>query len=585
MNNLFGKIFVRFILITLIIIIILGFSLIYFFKNFYFSRKENEIVQNSQVLSEHLNKALIDKKSDRMAIWLESIARINSGQAWVINRDGELVTSYPEISNEGAQIDLEEYDNIFSDQVISRRVESGYFDRPMLLVGMPLEDNKEYGLLIFTSVAGINSTINHVRKLMIYSSLISVFLALIAAYTWSRSLSKPLQKMSKTAMQLSNGNFGQTVEVDEEDEIGTLAESLNYMSSTLKNTINDLTEEKNKLQHVLAGMEEGVLAVNSLGEVVLVNRAAQNFLNINTGKPVGKDLFSITEDKQIINMYSTTLDNKRVIKDEFTYSGNGKKRRALLHCNPIYDEDDNFWGVVGLFQDITERWRFEQLQQDFVANVSHELKAPLSSIRGAGEVLLDDIIDKPEKKREYLAMILDETNRLENLVNKILNLSELDTKRTKIKLESVNVEEIINEVTRIFTRSIEDGKFNFEQVFPAEAIKAKGNKTKLKQVLLNLLDNAVKFSEEGGKIILGAESKNKRVKFWVKDEGQGIPLDEQENIWTRFYKVEKAHTPGESGSGLGLSIVKQIIEESDGEVFVDSEPGEGTIIGFYLPEV
>ncbi|MFW5787906.1 MAG: ATP-binding protein [Halanaerobiales bacterium] len=585
MNNLFGKIFVRFILITLIIIIILGFSLIYFFKNFYFSRKENEIVQNSQVLSEHLNKALIDKKSDRMAIWLESIARINSGQAWVINRDGELVTSYPEISNEGAQIDLEEYDNIFSDQVISRRVESGYFDRPMLLVGMPLEDNKEYGLLIFTSVAGINSTINHVRKLMIYSSLISVFLALIAAYTWSRSLSKPLQKMSKTAMQLSNGNFGQTVEVDEEDEIGTLAESLNYMSSTLKNTINDLTEEKNKLQHVLAGMEEGVLAVNSLGEVVLVNRAAQNFLNINTGKPVGKDLFSITEDKKIINMYSTTLDNKRVIKDEFTYSGNGKKRRALLHCNPIYDEDDNFWGVVGLFQDITERWRFEQLQQDFVANVSHELKAPLSSIRGAGEVLLDDIIDKPEKKREYLAMILDETNRLENLVNKILNLSELDTKRTKIKLESVNVEEIINEVTRIFTRSIEDGKFNFEQVFPAEAIKAKGNKTKLKQVLLNLLDNAVKFSEEGGKIILGAESKNKRVKFWVKDEGQGIPLDEQENIWTRFYKVEKAHTPGESGSGLGLSIVKQIIEESDGEVFVDSEPGEGTIIGFYLPEV
>ncbi|MFW6389707.1 MAG: ATP-binding protein [Halanaerobiales bacterium] len=589
MKTLFGKLLFRFILITLIIIIIMGFSLIFFFKGFYFSIKEKEIINNSQIVLTHLSQAILKMDIQSVNNWLQVIARQNNGQAWLINKDGYLVTSYPQIEHDDSRIQFDTYKEIFEGNVITQRVESSYFERPMLLIGIPLLkiDDSKYGLMVFSSVAGINSTIAHVQRIMIYSSLGAIFLALIISYTWSKSLSNPLKKMSKVALELSNGDFKNKIEVPSKDdtEVGQLANSINYMSSKLKTTIDELIKERNKLKHVLTGMEEGVLAIDKNKGIILINNSARELLNILKEKPVGSKLTKLVKNEDITELILESLEKEKIIQDEFLIKKNNIQKRVLIHCTPLYNERKQLWGVVILFQDISERWRFEQLQKDFVANVSHELKAPLSSIKGAGEILLDKVVAAPDKQEEYLDMIVEETDRLEELVNNILLLSKLDEDIPEYKKEKINANELLQKVSKIFKKTIETKDYRLKTVLPEKQLFIKGSEDRLIQVMLNLLDNACKFSDNEGVIELGVMLVKNEVKFWVTDKGKGIPENELENIWERFYKVDKAHTRDKNGSGLGLSIVKNIIEKNGGRVFVESKLEYGSTFGFYLPKV
>lgn len=586
MNTLFSKFLIRFILIALIIIIILGFSMIYFFENFYFERKEREIISNSRSVSGFLSQALVRGNQQQLGNWLEILSEINDGVAMLIDEEGVLQMSYPLITEEGNRIDFPRREEISKGNVISSRIEGEYFERPMLLIGTPLaQEEQTYGLLVLTPVAGINQTVNQVQRMMLYSSFIAILLGLIVAYTWSKSLANPLKKMSQVAFRLSNGEFGETVSVQEENEIGTLAESLNYMSKTLKRTVENLTEERNKLRYILTGMEEGVITVNQEGKIILVNSSARKLFDLE--KNIENDsLETCFNHDEIIQLLQKSYQQQTEAKQEMFVkpnNNNGTKKRILIHCTPIYIEEE-FFGVVALVQDISRRWRFEQLQKDFVANVSHELKAPLSSIRGAGEVLQDDVIKDPEMKDEYLDIILKETDRLEDLVNNILDLSELEGREANYNVKQIEVSHLISRVAKIFRKKITNQPGSLNIYLPErEDIFVKAEEKRLKQVLFNLLDNAFKFSSGQSEVDLGVELEKDMVNFWVKDRGIGIPPEEQDNIWERFYKVDKAHTPDDGGSGLGLAIVKQIIEKYGGEVYVKSEPGQGSIFGFYLP--
>ncbi|MEJ6951057.1 HAMP domain-containing sensor histidine kinase [Natronospora cellulosivora (SeqCode)] len=583
MKTLFSKLLIRFILIIMIVIFIFGFSLIYMFRGIYFSNQEDEIINNSQVILPYLSQAIAQR--DNMAIhsWLDILARQNAGQAWIIDREGNLILSSPSIAVEGSIVNFDLYREIFTQaNIITQRVEFGYFERPMLVIGLPIiEDNiPEYALLVFTSVAGLNSTVIQVQRMMLYSSILAIILALIVAYSWSKSLSNPLKKMSKIAIELSNGEFGKTIPIEEKNEIGTLAESINYMSKKLELTIKNLVEERNKLEYILTGMEEGVLAINNKKQIVLVNNSASYFLGIKDKDFEGKIYKKYIKNSDLSNLLESVVEKKEAQSIEINIDQNGKKERILIHCSPIYISND-LWGVVALLQDISERWRFEQLQKDFVANVSHELKAPLSSIRGAGEILLDKVVVEPEKQEEYLQMIIEEINRLEKMLNKVLDLSELDAhiNYNKSKLE---VNKLVIKVKNVFVKIIND-EYKLILNLPEEPLFVKANKERLEQVLLNYLDNAYKFST-GGIIELGVCEEAEEIKIWVKDEGKGITEENLEDIWQRFYKVDKARTPDEGGSGLGLSIVKQIVEENHGRVFVESKEGRGSIFGLYLPK-
>ncbi len=569
---------------------ILGLATIYFFDDFYFSKTETDIVNNSQVLNQALYNSIIEDDEDMVQNSLQLVAEINSGQAWLINEEGLMIDSHPYLETQDSNIRFLNAEQIFEGNIISQRVEPRHFERPMLLIGMPVRqmDNVVAGLLVFTSVEGINSTVRQVRQLMVYSSLIAILLGIFLAYSWSKSLASPLQNMSQVVTELEKGDYGRQIELNDDDaskEINNLKNSFNSLSLNLKESITDLTRERNKLKYILTGMEEGVLAVDKSEDVIVINDALNRIFYVSKNS-VGKNYKKLNIPQQVKDSIETALKNKKSIKEEFTLAKdmnkNKSSRRIILRCNPIIMREE-VWGIVILFQDISDRWRFEKLQQDFVANVSHELKAPLSSIKGSAEILLDGIIKDKEKQEEYLEIVLNESDRLTELVDEILRLAEYQNQDFIKEKETVSIQKLIEEVTKTFNKSgpLAD---RIEVINNAELVSVKASKASLKQVLFNFLDNARKFSPEDSKIKLIIDSDDQYVIVKVVDQGVGIPQDEIDNIWERFYKLDKVRTPGSSGSGLGLSICREIIKNHDGDVFVESKYGEGSTFGFKIPK-
>ncbi len=568
----------------------MGAAMICFFQNFYFNKKKSDILQNSKVINHYITSAIRNNNLQDVKIWLEFTARINKGKVWMVNKDGYLTFSYPIIPRRNIKLNLPAYKKIFSGRVISKEINLTIFDKPMLLTGIPIKKgiDTEFALLIFTPVSGIKDTINKVITLMVYSSLLAIIMAIIISYTWSRSLSNPLKRLSDFAIHLSKGNFGSTINnkmTGKFQELDTLAKNINNMSITLKNTINKLTEEKNKLKYVLSGMEEGVIAVNASGDVILVNNSLVELLTLAQSKVNQEKYYQVIKNKNMQQMIKKVIEEKEFYSDELFIDDNGINKRVLIHLTPIYINKNKFWGIVGLFQDISERWRFEKLQQEFIANVSHDLKTPLSSIKGATELLMDGIVDTSEKRRNYLQMIHDESNRLENLVEEVLELNVFTSRNATIKIKKVEVNQLLISMKMMFEKIINKEEFLVKTVIPDKKIFVKGNREKLERILLNLLDNAYKFSIENNSIELGVEDDDDKIKLWVKDQGTGIPNDELENIWERFYKVDKARNPEQEGNGLGLSIVKRLVEAQGGSVFVESELNKGSTFGFYLNKI
>ncbi len=547
------------------------------------------MIQNSQILIPFLVNSIDDEQWQDVNQWLQIIAQQNSGQAWLIDRQGYLIMNYPPIfGEEGHHVQFVHSERLMEGEIVSQRVGSPYFERPMLLLGLPLFENGdgvEAALLIFSPVAGINSTIRHVETMMLYSSILAILLAMGLAYRWSKVLASPLQKMQKVALEMSEGSFGKTIELKSNNqEIDDLAKSMNHMSRKLKETMDDLVQEKNKLNYILTGMDEGVLTINSQREIILINKSLKGMLNLED-EDTGQIFTEVVNEDSIIKVFEQSLQQNQPSYTEITIEEDKTKKRILVHCTPIYSHKEKLWGVVGIFQDISERWRFEQLQKDFVANVSHELKTPLSSIRGAAEMLADEVVESPQDRRRYLKIILDEAKGLTNLVDGVLDLAEFDSRTEAKSKEKLEAGETLQNVAFVFKKGVRLDENRLQIKKPEKPLLVRANPLNIKQVLLNLLDNAFKFSPDNAPIELGALEQDGEVKFWVKDRGIGIPSEEIENVWERFYKADKARNRQKSGSGLGLAIVKEIIEQHKGRVFVHSKPNEGSTFGFFLPQV
>ena len=561
-NSLFSKLFLRFIILSLIIILLFGLIVIYYLEDFLYNRRENEVLYNLNQLKKDLNEPLLAGDEAEINEVLSLTARQNRGQIWLTDSNGRIIYSYPRRADE--RVDFEGFSQIFDDKMLSSRVDSEQFERPMLLNAASMEtENSKYGLLFFTSVQGINSTVAQIQQIMFYLALFSALPALLLAYFWSRSISNPLKNISKTAEEISRGNFIELSTAHNTEELKNLAQSINEMSKTLAQNMNNLKEEKNKLNYILSGMEEGVLALNSNQEIILLNQSFAEIFISNEAVDANnnRSLSELINNQEVINLIESSIREEENKSLEVKIKNSDKY--LLLHSTAIFREG-NFWGVVVIFQDITERWRFEKLQNDFVANVSHELKTPLSSIRGAAEIVYDGAVSRKKAKEKYLNMIIEESNRLETMVNNILSISEL--KSNILNMRKINFSEFIYNLLHDY-KSVNQIEQDF--IYQIESdIELEIDADKIKRVVINLLDNAVKYSPAAGEIKIILTKDDSEIKFAIQDQGPGVPAKEQKNIWERFYKInKKGFQSKKRGSGLGLAIVKDIIELHGGEVY------------------
>ncbi|MGH4122648.1 MAG: two-component system histidine kinase PnpS [Clostridium sp.] len=396
---------------------------------------------------------------------------------------------------------------------------------------------------------------------ILFCAVMSIWFSLKLSYI----IVKPITDLNFITSRISKGEFSRRARILSDGEIGQLAKNFNEMADKLEFTLNEVTDKQNRLEAILQSMDSGVIAVDRKNKVIMIN-------------PYAKKIFGITKD--IIGQ--NLLDNIREfeLEDIFQQSDNDYKeikivwpqeRELRIKTADIINRSEHI-GTVAVVQDITEVKKLEKMRTQFVANVSHELKTPLTSIKGFAETL--KYVDDADTKEKFLNIINEEAERLTRLITDILTLSHIEQQKA-VKKEKIDVNKIVSDVYNLMknTADVKGIQLSIEQ----QSIKTLlGDADRFKQMLINLVGNAINYSEIGDSVCIGTESYDDRFILWVEDTGVGIAKKQIPRIFERFYRVDKARSRSNGGTGLGLAIVKHIVLQFNGKIFVESELGKGS---------
>ncbi|TLM66626.1 MAG: HAMP domain-containing protein [Deltaproteobacteria bacterium] len=407
----------------------------------------------------------------------------------------------------------------------------------------------------------------------ILAALLAVGLSLLLTQLSSRIL----RALSEGAQRFGAGDFRRRVPAVSNDELGDLARVLNTMADRLEQQMGSLAAERNRLDAILRGMGEGLLVTDAAGTVTLVNPAFKRLLDLS-GEPAGLPLADVCRHPQLIETFRRVQETRSEQIAEMTVP-RPVELALLTHWVPLVEGGVTV-GVVAVFHDISDLKRLERVRRDFVANVSHELRTPVTVIRGYAETLAGGSTD-PAIVARFAAIIQSHAERLANLIGDLLTLSELEAKGSALTLRPHPLPELVGHCCQLLAPQAEEKAIALDcSLIPALAVLA--DRQRLEQVLVNLLDNAVKYTPAGGRITVTAGEEGGLVRVQVRDTGPGIPLHEQARIFERFYRVDAGRSRDQGGTGLGLAIVKHIVQLHGGTVGVESTPGQGTCFTFTL---
>lgn len=427
------------------------------------------------------------------------------------------------------------------------------------------------------------STLQGLSDKLAGSLIISVFLCLIlamaAAAIFTGLLTKPINEVAKAAERISDGDYNIKIYTRDKTVVGKLASSFNIMAGNLKNNINSLTQRNAELEAMLSSMEAGVVAIDDSSDILFFNKSFEKISY--TGKAIapGQSLYTIFRNAAVFDTVDEVKETKTSVMKEGTVSGTAL-RYIRVTGTPLGLEGEKSFGVLLIIEDITQLKKLENMRRDFVSNVTHELKTPLTSIRGFIDTLKNGAIKEEAVANRFLDIIDIEAERLFSLIQDILLLQEIESKREYERLPC-DINECVNSVIELLQPKIRDSiQIIFE---PQPYLKPYYcNPDRMKQLFINLLDNAIKYTEEGTITITLKEEGNDLV-LGIRDTGIGIEKEYLPRIFERFYRVDKGRSRKQGGTGLGLSIVKHIVELYNGNIQVNSKLGEGTEFIITLP--
>ncbi len=396
-----------------------------------------------------------------------------------------------------------------------------------------------------------------------------LLLALLFSALLASLVARPLRSMADAAARFGAGERGIRIPSRGEDEIGSLGQVLNQMADRLESQMASLAAERQRLTAILHGMGEGVMVLNERGEITLVNPALRGQLGL-TGDLLGRTVAEVCRHPDLLQAY----EQHRRTSDEVLAPLSLPDGVTLsTHWVPLGDRQ----GTVAVFHDISALKRAEAIRRDFVANASHELRTPVAVIKGYAETLLDNGLQSdPERSRQFIGVIASHAERLTNLINDILTLSRLESKETALTLAPVDTCAMLRKASLLMGEHAHKQGITLTLALPDPPLTALADHGRLEQVLLNLLDNAIKYTPAGGAVALGGELRGDQVALTVTDTGIGIPPKDLPRIFERFYRVDGARSREAGGTGLGLAIVKHIVQLHGGQVQVQSEPGRGS---------
>ncbi|MBI4165647.1 MAG: PAS domain-containing protein [Acidobacteria bacterium] len=455
-------------------------------------------------------------------------------------------------------------------------------DRDLCYVAIPManEENPRDVLRLAVPIENVDEAVAAVRWRILAASLGAALVVLAVAFVFSRSFTHRIDRLRAFAENLVESGGAEGLASDADDELGSLARSLDRAARLHRDLVERLSLESARREAILASMVEGVLAVDSELRLIFCNRSFAKAVGAKGPVRERLPLLELVRDPEMLDTLSQVLVTGEPAKRRLELSM-AAGRAFEVQVAPLAAPSHR--GAIAILHDVSDLERLERVRKDFVANVSHELRTPLTAIRGYAETLLDGALDDQENNRRFLEVIRAHAVRLNNIASDLLTLSELESGKPLAEPERVPLVAVIDSALRTVEAEarIRDVKIHSG---PLEAVFVLGDRMRLEQALINLLDNAIKFNRQGGEVtVVAGPAEGGKVRVIVSDTGVGIPSEDLSRIFERFYRSDKARSREMGGTGLGLAIVKHIVERTKGSIEVESTLGKGSTFTVYLP--
>ena len=572
-RTLHWRLMAIFFLLVIALMIIVGTILIYSVEDTYYKSFSNDIekwnnnLEKSGVLSAEIISS--DSYSEEVYKTFKLYFQIDetTRKGYLLDNTGSLL--YPQKSDSAFNEVPEVTQGIIiaMDGKESMQIAEEYYEftKPVMVDG-----NLKYIFHLQQDRSTIEEVILSLKQTIIYTVFITLIIAIFITYLLSRAITVPIYKLQARAEKMAEGDFTPITELKSGDEISQLADRFNYMAKKLDTTLSEISKEKNKVEAILENMNDGVIAFDTEGNLIIANAPAITLMKLDKDIKRFEEIFCDIEFEALFE----TQDSHA----EFDLNENG--RYLKIFFARFKNENGRNEGIIAVIQDVTKQEKLEEMRKDFVANVSHELKTPITSIRGYSETLLENEVDKETSDR-FLSVINSEAERMSRIVSELLQLSKMDVKETQSEKDDFDMVLLIKEA--ISKVSIQLEQKQQQVIFSCDdEIVVSAERSAIEQVVLNILTNSIRYTKEKGMINVTIEKENNNAVIKVKDNGIGIPKKDLPRIFERFYRVDKARTREMGGTGLGLAISKKMIEMNGGSISIDSEYGKWTEVTIKL---
>ena len=584
------KIFFNIVVVLLLGVIISGLLSARIVKKNLLSDIEKSLTTEAALVRELLGESLINNSND-IGIYVGKIKQTANSRITIVDVMGNVIIDtdkeYSEMENHAGRPEVAA---ALKGEAGSSIRYSSTLSVDFIYVAQPiLKGSSIIGAVRLSKpLYEVKNMLNSLYINVFIAVLIGIFVASVLGYKMAMNITKPVKEITYTASRIAKGQFDRRINITSRNEIGILADSINDMASKLRDTITSLQDKNIKLESIMSSMINGIIAIDNSEKILFINHVAESLLGITGGEITGKHLLQVVRNNSIDNYFKKMLKDKEFFNTEVNLNDSNEKI-LKFHANSIKQNGENgIEGIIITIQDVTELRKLERVRTEFIANVSHELKTPLTSIKGFTETLKSFDFDDKQDAIRFLNIIEDEADRLYRLINDILSLSELEQKKTKTVKEKIDIEKAVEEVLSVLKSQSDKKNIELSAKIQEGLESISGDGDKFKQMLINLIDNAVKYTPENGKVSIEAykQSHNAdldKLIIKVKDNGIGIPKQHIPRLFERFYRVDKARSRSIGGTGLGLAIVKHIVILFNGEIEVTSEVGKGTEFRIILP--
>jgi two-component system phosphate regulon sensor histidine kinase PhoR len=552
-----------------------------YMKNFYMSNVESNLAYDASLVGHMIDVSQGGASYQKIAALAASDT---DARVTIIDKDGKVLadSQFDPTNIENHKSRPEIYQALQGQRGVSIRLsETAKVD--MLYVAILFQTETVSGVVrVAKPLYQIQTLYNHILMLILWTVLGIGTGALALSLLLARRFASPLKDVTNAVEQIAQGNLNQKVSVQVDDELGSLVNSFNDMAERLRNNMEEISQVKNRLEAVLENTVNALFLVDNEGRLSWINTNAVHLLSIDS-KQIGKKIVEVLNNYSLLDLIDNVLKERRPKRQEIVLRAAQGEKILEVNLVPVLTPDRIYQpDVLVVLNDISELKRLQQVRQDFVANVSHELKTPVATISGFAETLVADGKDNPETVREFSQIIYDEAQRLSKMIAAMLELSRLEKGYQELDQENFKLLDIINSAVSIVRKRVPGGTITVEAGPESDGLTVLADRDMIVQAVINLLENALNHSPEGAPVQVKIEKLRDDVRVSVIDQGEGIPDKDQSRIFERFYRVDKARSRKTGGTGLGLAIVKHLIENNGGKVGVKSSPGTGSTFYFTL---